>query len=47
MAESARSRAAAFDLGRAVRRIEDIYDRALGAAATSGAPPVTRQGVDR
>jgi glycosyltransferase involved in cell wall biosynthesis len=29
IAEAARERAAAFDLGRAVRRIEDIYDRAL------------------
>jgi glycosyltransferase involved in cell wall biosynthesis len=37
IADAARARAAAFDLGRAVRRIEDIYDRALRSS----------QGVDR
>jgi glycosyltransferase involved in cell wall biosynthesis len=33
IAGAARTRAAAFDLGRAVHRIESIYDRALGTAA--------------
>ena len=37
IAAAARTRAAAFDLGRAVRRIEDIYDRALGAPVTPAA----------
>jgi glycosyltransferase involved in cell wall biosynthesis len=42
IAEAARGRAGSFDLARAVRQIEGIYDRALGATA----PSATSQGAD-
>jgi glycosyltransferase involved in cell wall biosynthesis len=38
MGEEGRRRAAAFDLRRAVRRIEDVYEELLGLRGPAGAP---------